>query len=100
MLLLKRLGTFLVLFIFLFVFLFAGSLVVGGGIAGARAGSGTPTFQAGFEAGQRAGAEFREHYRGVILVGAVSAAGVISLPFSFFGILPWCRRKPQPPPLP
>jgi hypothetical protein len=102
MLLLKRLGTFLVLFIFLFLFLVIGSLAVGGAVAGARAGSdsqGPQTFQAGFEVGQRAGAEFARHYRGIILVGGFATATAISLAVSFSGILPWCRRKPQPPPL-
>jgi hypothetical protein len=99
MLLLKRLVTCGVLFVFLFVFLFIGSLAVGGAIAGARASNsqGAKTFQEGYAAGQQAGAEFAQRYRGIIFLGAFATAGVGSLAISFSGILPWCRRNPQPP---
>jgi hypothetical protein len=103
MLLLKRLGTALVLFPFLFVVLFVGSLAVGGGIAGARAGDGNDDakdFQSGFELGKRAGAAFGREYRGIIFLGALGISGLASLSISFTGILPWCRSNPQPPKLP
>ena len=103
MLLLKRLGTFLVLFVILFVIFFVGSLAVGGAIAGACAGSGNPdakNFQSGFEVGQKAGAAFARDYRGIIFLGALGISGLASFTVSFSGILPWCRRDPQPPKLP
>jgi hypothetical protein len=107
MLLLKRIGTFLVLFVFLFVFLFIFSLFVGGAVAGASAGSGLPGatnfqsgFQAGYQAGHQAGAEFARRYTGIIFLGALCVSGVASLAISFSGVLPWCRKIPDPPTLP
>ena len=102
MLLLKRLGTSLILFLILFVLLFIGSLAIGGALAGARAGQdyhGEKSFRSGFDVGQRAGAEFAGKYRAIIFVGAFGIAGVASLTVSFVGILPWCRRNSQPPKL-
>lgn len=103
MLFLKRLATSLVLFVFLFVVLYIGSLAVGGGIAGARAGREHPEvkdFKSGYEAGQQAGAEFARKYSGIIAIAALGVSGVASLALSFGGVLPWCRRTPQPPQLP
>ena len=103
MLLLKRLATSFVLFIILFVCLFIGGLFVGGAIVGARAqaaNSGAKDFRSGYEAGHKVGYEFGKRYGAIIFLGALGTSGVVSLAISFSGVLPWCRRDPQPPAIP
>lgn len=107
MLFFLRLLTAGALFVFLFIFLFIGSLAVGGAIAGVRSsppatGSGDvqTSFQRGYESGQRAGAEFARKYRGTIFLTSLGGAGVGSVAIAFSGILPWCRKRTGPPPVP
>src|ERR1019366_6429488 len=102
MLLLKRLLTAFVLFVFLSIILSVGAMAMVGGIVGARAASnGKATdFNSGYAAGHAAGAEVGKQYGGVILLGALGVSAIASLAISFTGILPWCRKKPLPPPLP
>ncbi len=103
MLLLKRLLTSFVLFIVLSVVFFIGTLAVLGGVVGAQAGAANPAakdFASGYAVGHDAGYEFGKKYGGLILLGSLGTSAVASLAISFGGILPWCRKQPQPPPLP
>jgi len=102
MLFLKRLGTSVALFIILLVAFFMGTLCVVGAVAGARAAktSGATDFQSGYAAGQAAGQQIGQKYGRTILMVTTGAAAISSVVISFSGFLPWCRRTPQPPPLP
>ncbi len=102
MLLFKRLLTTLVLFIVLFFVVFFGALVVGGAIAGAQVSrqANATTFDEGYAAGQKVGAEFAQKWGVPIRNIALGVAVVGAFGLSFSGALPWCRRRPTPPPLP
>jgi hypothetical protein len=99
MTLLKRIVTSIVLFVFLFVVVYFAVCVVGGAISGAMAGAGHTNPQDSYAAGQQAGENFvRQHLR-TILLGSLLISSVASVALSFSGLLPWCRKPPQPPPL-
>lgn len=103
MLFLKRLLTSFILFIVLSVVFFIGALAVVGAVAGARAGVGNPAvkdFASGYAVGHAAGYEIGKRYGGLIRLGTLGTSALTSLAISFSGILPWCRKQPQPPPLP
>jgi NADH:ubiquinone oxidoreductase subunit 3 (subunit A) len=102
MLFLKRLLTSFALFLVLWVALFLGALAVAGGVVGARAAAtnGATDFESGYAAGHEAGHELGRKYGMTILLVAFGVSAVSSVAISFSGLLPWCRRKPQPPPLP
>ncbi len=99
MTLLKRIATSIVLFVFFFVVVYFAICVVGGAISGGMAGSGTTNAQDGYEAGRLAGENFVRHNVPVILLSTLVISLVSSLGLSFSGILPWCRKPLQPPPL-
>jgi len=102
-LILKRLATIAVLFPLLFVLLSVGGLGIGGAIVGARVRLENPQardFGAGFVAGRQAGAQFGRRCGPAIMLGAAGVSGVMALVVPFTGLLPWCRRKSGPPPLP
>ena len=103
MILLKRLLTSFFLFIILSVIFFVGGLAVIGAVAGAKASAGSPAatdFNSGYDVGHAAGREAGKKYGGVILLGSLGTSALTSLVISFSGILPWCRKRSQPPPLP
>jgi hypothetical protein len=102
MLLIKRLGTCVVLFLALFMVAYVGSMGVGGGIAGARDANnrqaqGSSGFQEGFNSGRQVGAAFAKDYGVSILLCSLAGSGLASLIISFSGILPWCREDPKVP---
>jgi hypothetical protein len=97
MLILKRFGTALVLFIILFPVLFVGSLVMGVGIVGSHAEA--SHYQSGYKEGE-VGAGFGRDYGAIIFGGALGISVLASVTVAFSGVLPWCRRPPQPPKLP
>jgi len=98
MLLLKRIATSIVLFVFFFVVVYFAICIVGGAVNGAMAGAGTDAHD-GYDAGAQAGANFVRHNMGVILLSSFVISSVLSLVLSFSGILPWCKKPSQPPPL-
>jgi NADH:ubiquinone oxidoreductase subunit 3 (subunit A) len=102
MLLFKRLLTSFVLFLILGVALSIGTLAVVGGVVGARAAADTNArdYQSGYAAGHAAGQEVGRKYGGTIILIALGVSAVTSVVIPFTGILPWCRKKSQPPPLP
>jgi hypothetical protein len=103
MLLLKRLITSVVLFLVLSIIFFTGALAVAGAVVGAQAGVGNPAaqdFASGYALGHAAGYEVGKRYGGVILRGSLATSALASIAISFSGILPWCRKRSQPPPLP
>jgi hypothetical protein len=113
MLLLKRLGTAIGFTLGLYVLFFTFATGVMGGIAGAqisarrqaeRRADGDTSISVDFRESERlgfkAGVEMRRKYGPTIQKVSVSCAAVVSLAISFTGLLPWCRRKPAPPPLP
>lgn len=67
---------------------------------GARAGAEHPNDPNSIQLGQEAGRNFVLNNLGTIVLSALGGSFVISLVVSFSGILPWCRKSPQPPPLP
>jgi hypothetical protein len=95
MILLKRVLTSMALFVFLFVALYLGICIVGGAISGGIAGANHP--QDSFELGRRAGENFVRNNLLVIVLSAFGISLVSSLSLSFSGIIPWCRKSPQPP---
>jgi hypothetical protein len=99
MLLLKRIATSIVLFVFFFVVLYFAICIVGAGINGAMAGAGTTNAEDGYNAGAQAGANFVRHNMAMILLSSFVISFLSSLSLSFSGILPWCRKPSQPPPL-
>ena len=99
MLFVKRFATSLVLFIILFVFFAIGAIIGVGVIVGSRAGVNAADFRAAYAAGEVAGSEASRKYGRLTLLGAMGTAAVASVAVSFSGILPWCRKEPQPPPL-
>jgi len=99
MTLLKRIATSIVLFVFFFVVVYFAICIVGGAINGAVAGAGSHSAQDGYEAGRQAGASFVRHNLPAILLISFAISLVSSLALSFSGILPWCRKPLQPPPL-
>jgi hypothetical protein len=94
---LKRALTAIVLFPFLFLVLYFG-ICVAGAVAGAKAGAANP--QQSFELGRQAGQNFVRHNLVAILLSSFGGSFVASLALSFSGILPWCRKPPQPPKIP
>jgi hypothetical protein len=99
MTLLKRIATSIVLFVFFFVFVYFAICIVGGAISGAMAGAGSQSAQVGYDTGRQAGANFVRHNLPAILSSSFVISLVSSLALSFSGILPWCRKPLQPPPL-
>ncbi|MEJ0089863.1 MAG: hypothetical protein WDM80_08985 [Limisphaerales bacterium] len=99
MTLLKRMATSIVLFVFFFVVMYFGICIVGGAISGAMAGAGAQNAQEGYDVGRQAGEDFVRHHIGAILLGSFAISFLSSLALSFSGILPWCRKPSQPPPL-
>jgi hypothetical protein len=99
MLLLKRIATSIVLFVFFFAVVYFAICIVGGAVNGAMAGAGTTNAHDGYDAGAQAGANFVRHNMGVILLSSFVISSVLSLLLSFSGILPWCKKPSQPPPL-
>jgi hypothetical protein len=99
MTLLKRLVTSVVLFVFFFVVLYFGICMVGAMISGGLAGAGSANQQDAYEAGRQAGGDFVRHNIRAIALGSLVGSLVLSLGLSFSGILPWCRKPNQPPPL-
>jgi hypothetical protein len=97
MTLLIRIATSIVLFVFFFVVVYFAIIIVGAAINGAMAGASDPDHAA--EAGRQAGVNFVRHYLPMILLGSFVISLVSSLALSFSGILPWCRKPTQPPPL-
>jgi hypothetical protein len=99
MLLLKRIITAMVLFVFLFVVMYLGICILGGAVSGAISGAGMTNQQDASEAGRQAGANFvRNNLKAIVLWSFVlSVVGSLSLSFS--GILPWCKKSSEPPPL-
>ena len=74
-----------------------------GGLAGVEAKMHNPAandFASGYAVGHAAGYEVGKKYGRMILLGSLGTSAVTSLAISFGGVLPWCRRRPQPPPLP
>jgi uncharacterized iron-regulated membrane protein len=103
MLLFKRLLTSFVLCLILWVALSIGTLAVVGGVAGGRAAANNPNardFQSGYSVGHVAGQEVGRKYGGTVIRIALGVSAVASIIISFTGIVPWCRKRPQPPPLP
>lgn len=103
MLLFKRLLTSFVLCLILWVALSIGTLAIVGGVAGARAAANNPNardYQSGYSVGQVAGREVGRKYGGTIILIALGVSVVASVIISFAGIVPWCRKRSQPPPLP
>jgi hypothetical protein len=100
MLFVKRFATSLVLFIILFVFFAMAAIIGVGVIVGSRAGVNAADFRAAYAAGDVAGSEASRKYGRLTLLGAMGTAAVASVAISFSGILPWCRKEPQPPPIP
>jgi hypothetical protein len=103
MLFFKRLLTSLGLFIVLSVVFSIGALAVVGGVVGAQASARNPAakdFASGYDVGHAAGYEIGKKYGRFILLGSLGTSALASLAISFSGILPWCRKRPQPPPLP
>jgi hypothetical protein len=99
MLLLKRIATSVVLFVFLFVVVYFAICMVGGAISAVISGTGNPNPHDAYDEGRQAGANFVRHNIRLILLSSLLISIVSSLLLSFSGILPWCRRPPQPPPL-
>ena len=102
MLLIKRLVTSFVFFVILWVALSLGTLAVVGGIVGAQAATKAEArdFQSGYAAGEAAGREIGRKYGGIIFLSAFGVSAIASVGLSFSGLLPWCRKKSEPPPLP
>jgi len=102
MLLFKRLLTSFVLFLILWVALSVGTLAVVGGVAGAQAAAkaNARDYQSGYAAGQAAGQEVGRKYATTIFLITFGVSAVASVGLSFSGLLPWCRKKSEPPPLP
>src|SRR6266403_693601 len=100
MTLLKRCLTAIVLFVFLFVVLYLGICIVGGGVAGAKAGANKQGSQDSFELGRQAGADFVRQNIETILYSSLGVSFAVSMVLSFSGILPWCRKPPEPPKIP
>jgi hypothetical protein len=103
MLFLKRLLTSFALFVVLWIAFFIGTLAVMGAVVGARAAAGNPNarnYQSGYAAGRAAGEQVGRKYGPTILLITCGVSAVASITISFSGVLPWCRRRPQPPPLP
>jgi hypothetical protein len=102
MLFLTRFVTFVILVPLLWIVFFIGTAAVIGGVAGAQAAQAkhATDIRSGYTAGQEAGRELGRQYGPIMLLGSLGLSVVASGAISFTGILPWCRRKPQPPPLP
>ena len=100
MTLLKRLLTSAALFLPLLVVLYFGICMVGGGIAGGRVGLENPKADDINERSQQAGRDFVRNNLSTIALSSFGGAAVLSLAISFSGLLPWCRKPRQPPPLP
>lgn len=95
MLFLTRLFTAAVLFVIFFVVFWIVSGALAGGIAGAQSASatGAKDFQSGYAVGLKAGAEMRRKYGPVLTLGSAGTAAAASLGLTFWGVLPWCRRR-------
>jgi hypothetical protein len=103
MLLFKRLLTSFILLLILWVALCIGTLAVVGVVVGVRDATNNPNardFQSGYASGAAAGEKLGERYAGIVLLSTLSVSAAASLTISFRGILPWCRKKSPPPPLP
>ena len=98
MLLLKRIVTSIVLFIFSFVVVYLVICMVVGAVSGGMAGAGKNA-QDGYEAGRQAGADGVRHHIQVIFLSSLVISLASSLGLSFSGVLPWCKKPIQPPPL-
>jgi hypothetical protein len=99
MTLLKRTATFIVFFVPCFIVVYFAICIVGGAISGGIAGAGHTDPQAGYDAGRQAGASFVRNNMRAILIGSFLVSAGTSAAISFSGVLPWCRKPPQPPPL-
>ena len=101
MLLLKRLLTAAVLFFILAILLFVLTSTVLGGIVGARAAvEQHVTGAAAYQVGQEAGQEMGRKYGLLIILCSVGVSALVSGAVTFGGVLPWCRSRVAPPPLP
>jgi hypothetical protein len=102
MLLFKRLLTSFILFLVLWVVLSIGTAVVLGLVVGYRNARTNPNardVQSSYATGADAGDKVAEQYAGIVLLSLLSVSAAAALTISFSGILPWCRKKSQPPPL-
>ena len=103
MLFLKRLLTSIGLFIVLFVVFSVGSMAVLGAVAGASAVANDPNardFNSGYAAGHAVGYELGKKYGRIILLTSLGMSAICAVTISFTGLLPWCRKPAQRPPLP
>ena len=102
MLLLNRLLTSLVLFFVVWLGLSVMTLAVVGGVVGAQAAAkaNARDYQSGYAAGHAAGQEMGRKYGSAIFIVTFGVSAVASITLSFSGLLPWCRKKSEPPPLP
>ena len=99
MLLLKRIITAMVLFVFLFVVVYLGICILGAAVSGAISGAGMTNQHDAYEAGRQAGANFVRHNLKAIVLWSFVISLVGSLSLSFSGILPWCKKSSESPPL-
>jgi hypothetical protein len=76
------------------------TILHGGGIAGGRSAIEHPDVVDKQELGREAGRNFVKNNLGAILLTSLGGSFVISVAVSFSGVLPWCRKPPEPPPLP
>jgi hypothetical protein len=103
MLFLKRLLTSIGLFVVLFVVFSVGSMAVLGAVAGASAAAKNPDardLNSGYAAGHAAGEELGKKYGRIVLLTSLGMSAICAITISFTGLLPWCRKPAQPPPLP
>jgi len=83
--------------------MFVVTLAIVGGVVGAQAAASNPKakdYKSGYAAGHAAGYEVGKKYGSAILLGSFGVSAIASGTIPFTEVLPWCRRKPQPPPLP
>ena len=83
--------------------MFVATLAIVGGVVGAQAAASDPNardYKSGYAAGHAAGYDVGKKYGGAILLGTLGVSAIASVTIPFTGVLPWCRRKTQPPPLP
>lgn len=87
----KRIITAFFCFILFFVIIFFAICLIGGAISGGIAGVQNPENAA--QAGQQAGALFVENNFAYIVISSLILSLTTSSWLTFFGILPWCRKK-------
>ena len=103
MLFLKRFFTSIALFVVLSVVFSVGSMAVFGALAGATVAANNPNardFNSGYAAGHAAGEELGKKYGRVVLFTSLGMSAICAVTISFTGLLPWCRKPAQWPPLP